>query len=135
MTWLWNSVHPHQVHSSYNWEDPFIDPRVVLCFRGTSTGWGNGLTGISWSSTRGSAKFYTWGKITPDTHAHWGPTSWKLASHRNPWRWGRCSHGHQVEQEPAILSGSKEGQQFSGHCQQVEVDDPSSLLSTSETHL
>lgn len=38
-----------------NWEC-LICQRVVLPSRGTTTGWKNGLTGTSWSTTRGSAE-------------------------------------------------------------------------------
>lgn len=55
-----------------NWEEWLMHERVVLPSRETSTGWRCGLTRISRSSTRGSAKFCTLVGTTPLIYICWG---------------------------------------------------------------
>lgn len=61
------------------------DSRCVLPFRGTLTGWRNGLTETSWKSTKENTKSCPWGRVIPGTSIHWGPTVWKATLQRRTW--------------------------------------------------
>lgn len=72
-----------------NREEVFMHHLVVLPFRGTSTGWRNGMSGISTSSAKGTAKPCRLGWTNPCTSTHWGLASRKGALQRRTWvsRW------------------------------------------------
>ena len=57
-----------------NREEGLMQQLVVLPFRGTSTGWRNGLTGIWEGSIKGKAKPCPWGRINLCTSTLWGPS-------------------------------------------------------------
>jgi len=57
----------------------------LLPFRGTLTGWRTRQRETSWSSTKGSAKYCTWGGITPDTSRNCRPSGWKAGFQRRTW--------------------------------------------------
>lgn len=61
-----------------NWNEWLVIQMSLLSFRGTSTGWRNGMTGILWSLTKRNAKSsYPWGGTSLCTRAFWGPSNWK----------------------------------------------------------
>lgn len=83
-------------HSCEEW---LLCQRFVLPTRGTWTGWRDGHTGTSCSSTKGSAKSCTQGGITPCHSSPYmlGLTSWKAALQKRTWG----SLWTPSEQEPA----------------------------------
>ena len=66
----------HKIQSS---EEGLMHQLVVLPFRGTLTGWRDGLTNTPYDSTKEKANPSLCGGILPFTSTHWGPTSWKAA--------------------------------------------------------
>lgn len=66
-----------------SWKECLMYQMLVLPSRGTSTGWRNGPTGNSWSSTRGNAEPCSWRWTTPCTRLCWGLTRWKAALQKN----------------------------------------------------
>lgn len=71
----------------YEWvQEWLIGQGVMLPARGTLTGWKNGLTEISWSSTRRSLKCWTWGGTSPCTNIRWVPPGWQAALQKKKWR-------------------------------------------------
>lgn len=65
----WNNSSPSaSLQLIQNWEECLIHQMFVPLFRGTSTGWGNRVTGISWMSAKGNAKFdVSASQIHPDS--------------------------------------------------------------------
>lgn len=66
-----------------SWKECLMHQMLVLPSRGTSTGWRNGPTGNSWSSTRGNAKPCSWRRTTTCTRLCWGLIRWKAALQKN----------------------------------------------------
>lgn len=85
---------------THNWNKWFTHNRVTLPTRDTPTGWANGLTGISWSSARRTAKSWAWGGKLPMHQYILGSPSWIGPG---------CPAGHWVEDKPPMHPCSKGG--------------------------
>lgn len=101
---------------------------VVLPLRGILTGWRYGVTGISCSSTTGSAKIYIWVYIIPFGHTGW--ENWLQCSFAEKDLGVPVDNKLDVSQECA-----KGGQRYPGmhqnkHHQEDEGVDPPSLVRT-----
>lgn len=67
-----------------NWEEWLIHERVVLPFRGTLTGWRNGLREANKSQQGESIKSRTRGGMTPCTSTCRQPPSWRPVCREGP---------------------------------------------------
>lgn len=91
------------------------------------------VTGISWSSTRRSAKLLFWGGTSPSTRTCWGHSPGKQLDRKEPrvpswapsWTWATRVP---LQQRKIVVSWVALG---AGYCQLVNRGDPS-LLSTGE---
>lgn len=91
---------------------------VVLLLTGTSTGWRNGLTETSWSSTRGRTKFCSQKGITP--YIRWArgrleiilakKALWILLDIKLNINYQACHSKKKIQQPPELPQ--KHGQQF-----------------------